>query len=80
MNGAVCLCIEINKSRIEKRIETGYLDVYTENIDEALDLVLNAKKNKEALSVGCLAMRQNYCQRFEEKYNSGYTYRSNIST
>jgi urocanate hydratase len=54
MNGAVCLCIEINKSRIEKRIETGYLDVYTDNIDEALDLVLKAKKNKEALSVGLL--------------------------
>jgi urocanate hydratase len=54
MNGAAFLGIEINRSRIEKRIETGYLDVLSEDIDEALDIILKAKKNKEAISVGLL--------------------------
>ena len=52
MNGAACLGIEVNKSRIQKRIDTGYVDVLTENLDEALELVLKAKEDKKALSVG----------------------------
>lgn len=54
MNGAAFLGVEVDKSRIEKRIQTGYLDVMTDNLDEALKLVLEAKKNKSALSVGLL--------------------------
>lgn len=54
MNGAAFLGVEIDKSRIEKRIQTGYLDLMTDNLDEALKLVLEAKKNKTALSVGLL--------------------------
>jgi urocanate hydratase len=38
MNGAAFLGIEINRSRIEKRIETGYLDILSEDLDEALDI------------------------------------------
>jgi urocanate hydratase len=54
MNGAAFLGIEINRSRIEKRIETGYLDVLSEDIDEALDIILKAKSEKKAVSVGLL--------------------------
>lgn len=52
MNGAACLGIDVDRSRIQKRIDTGYCDVITENLDEALKLILEAKKNKKALSVG----------------------------
>jgi urocanate hydratase len=52
MNGAAFLGIDVDKSRIQKRIDTGYLDVATENLDEALKLVLDAKETKKALSVG----------------------------
>ncbi len=52
MNGAALLGIEVNRERAQKRIDTGYLDVLTDDIDEALDKVLNAKENEEALSVG----------------------------
>lgn len=52
MNGAVLLGIEVNRERAQKRIDTGYLDVLTDDLDEALDKVLNAKENEEALSVG----------------------------
>ena len=52
MNGAAFLGIEVDKSRIEKRIETGYIDSLTEDLDEALNLVQEAKKSGRALSVG----------------------------
>ena len=54
MNGAAFLGIDVDRSRLEKRIETGYLDVMTDNLDDALKLVLDAKKNKIPLSVGLL--------------------------
>ena len=54
MNGAAFLGVDIDKSHLEKRIQTGYLDVMTESLDEALKLVLDAKKNKTPLSVGLL--------------------------
>lgn len=52
MNGAAFLGIEVDKSRIQKRIETGYCDIFTEDLDEALQIVLEAKQNKVAKSVG----------------------------
>lgn len=52
MNGAVMLGIDVDKTRIQKRIDTGYCDVITEDIDEAIKLVQEAKKNKEAKSIG----------------------------
>ena len=54
MNGAAFLGIEVDRARMQKRINTGYLDVITENLDEALKLVLEAKQKKQALSVGLL--------------------------
>lgn len=52
MNGAAFLGIDADRSRIQKRIETGYIDLITEDLDEALKLVLDAKEKKQALSVG----------------------------
>jgi urocanate hydratase len=52
MNGAAFLGIDVDRDRIQKRIDTGYIDTITDNLDEALKLVLDAKKNKQALSVG----------------------------
>ncbi len=52
MNGAAFLGIDVDRVRIQKRIDTGYIDTITDNLDEALKLVVDAKKNKQALSVG----------------------------
>ncbi|MDH7603580.1 MAG: urocanate hydratase, partial [Melioribacter sp.] len=54
MNGAAFLGVEVDRSRIQKRIDTGYLDIMTEDLDEALKLVLGAKEKKQPLSVGLL--------------------------
>ncbi|RMD86961.1 MAG: urocanate hydratase, partial [Calditrichaeota bacterium] len=52
MNGAAFLGVEVDRKRIERRIQTGYLDRMTDSLDEALDIVLKAKEKKEAVSVG----------------------------
>jgi len=54
MNEGVALVAEVEKWRIEKRLETRYLDVMIEDIDTAIDRALQAKTNGEALSVGVL--------------------------
>ncbi len=52
MNGAAFLGIDVDKSRLQKRIDTKYLDIIADNLDNALELLLDAKENKKALSVG----------------------------
>jgi urocanate hydratase len=52
MNGAAFLGVEVDPARIERRLETRYLDRATDDLDEALELVLAARDRKEALSVG----------------------------
>ena len=54
MNDGVALIAEVEKWRIEKRIETKYCDVWFENMDEAIDRALEARHNKEVLSIGVL--------------------------
>ena len=52
MNDGVALIAEVEKWRIEKRLETRYCDMLVEDIDEAIDHALSAKKSGEALSIG----------------------------
>ena len=52
MNGAAFLGVEVNPARIERRLQTGYLDRMTRDLEEALHLVLDAKRKKQPLSIG----------------------------
>jgi urocanate hydratase len=52
--GAAIFCVEVDPARIERRLETGYLDRATESLDEALELVRGAAADGRALSVGLL--------------------------
>ncbi|MDR3715324.1 MAG: urocanate hydratase [Puia sp.] len=54
MNGGVALVAEVEEWRIDKRLETKYLDQKILSIDEAIDRALEAKRNGEALSLGVL--------------------------
>jgi urocanate hydratase len=54
MNGAAFLGIEVDESRIDMRIKTGYCDVKCTDLDDALQKVTDAKAKGEALSVGLL--------------------------
>jgi urocanate hydratase len=54
MNEGVALVAEVEEWRIDKRLSTRYLDTKMTNIDEAIDRALEAKNNKESLSIGVL--------------------------
>ena len=50
--GGVSICIEIDPARIQRRIETRYLDTATLSLEEAIRLAVVARNNREAISIG----------------------------
>ena len=54
MNGAACIAIEVDRTRIEKRLTTKYVDKMTDNLDEALRWIQDACSKQQALSVALL--------------------------
>jgi urocanate hydratase len=52
MNEAAFLGVEVDPARIERRLQTGYLDLMSRDLDEALTWVLEAKRRRQPLSVG----------------------------
>ncbi len=50
--GAAALCIEIDESRIDKRIHDGYCDRKMSDLDEALAVIRDHQERKEAISIG----------------------------
>jgi len=54
MNGGVALVVEVDPVRIERRVKTRYLDRATEDLDEAMRWVEEARDSGEASSIGLL--------------------------
>jgi urocanate hydratase len=54
MNGGVAICVEVDPARVDRRIETGYLDVRAGSVGEAIDMAIAAKKARKALSIGLI--------------------------
>ncbi len=54
MNGGASLCIDVDPHRIARRLETGYLDESYDDIETAVARALEAKANREAVSIGLL--------------------------
>jgi len=54
MNNGVIICVEIDPHRIQRRLDTKYLDVATESLEDALTLARNAASSGDPLSVGLL--------------------------
>lgn len=52
MNNGVCICIEIDPFRIQRRLETKYLNVATDSLDDALSMARDAQNKGEPLSIG----------------------------
>ena len=52
MNNGIAICIEVDPLRINRRIETKYLDVSVGSLQEAISLSLKAKENKKPLTIG----------------------------
>jgi len=54
MNDACFLGIELDRARIQKRLDTGYCNRLSTNLDQALDLITDSRQRGHALSVGLL--------------------------
>jgi urocanate hydratase len=54
MNDGVVLCVEVDPTRIERRVKTRYLDVSVDDVDEALRMAVDARDRREPLSIGVL--------------------------
>ena len=52
MNGGAVIVVDVDESRLARRVEHGYLDEYTTDLDVAIERALGAKDAGEALSVG----------------------------
>ncbi|KOS66235.1 urocanate hydratase [Lysinibacillus contaminans] len=67
MAGAVILVVEVDRTRIERKINEGYCDYIVETVDEAIQLVNELKEKKEPSSIGvvgnCVDVHQELLQR-----------------
>jgi urocanate hydratase len=52
MNDGVCLIIDVDPTRLARRVETRYLDMVADSLDHGIELALAAKRDRRALSVG----------------------------
>ena len=54
MNDGVAICVDVDQSRITRRIEHRYLDVQADDLDHAIELALAAREERRGLSIGLL--------------------------
>ena len=54
MNEGVALVVEIDKRAIERRLKYGYLDTWTDDLDDAVDMAVKAKEEETPKSIGLL--------------------------
>ncbi|HEU5042064.1 MAG TPA: urocanate hydratase [Gemmatimonadales bacterium] len=52
MNGGACLIVDVDRSRLDRRVHDRYLDEVADSLDDAVERVLAAKRERRALSVG----------------------------
>ncbi len=69
MNDGVALCIEVDPQRIERRLETRYLDEQADDLDDAIERCEAAKGERRRLSVGLCA---NAAEAIPELYRRGF--------
>ncbi|MGS2616529.1 urocanate hydratase [Micromonospora sp. LZ34] len=52
MNGGACLIVDVDRSRLDRRVHDRYLDEVADSLDDAVERALAAKRDRRALSVG----------------------------
>jgi urocanate hydratase len=67
MNEGVCLAAEMEAWRIQKRLDTRYIDYMYHDIDEAIDKALEAKKEEKAISIGVVCNVVDLLQRLIDR-------------
>ncbi|GAA1704812.1 urocanate hydratase [Fodinicola feengrottensis] len=54
MNGGAVICIDVDKTRLQRRVDHCYLDLIASDVDDAIAKATKAKRDKQPLSVGLL--------------------------
>jgi urocanate hydratase len=54
MNDGIALVVEINKAAIDRRLKHGFIEKWTDSLNEALQMVRNAKGDRQSISIGLL--------------------------
>ncbi|MBY0402818.1 MAG: urocanate hydratase [Cyanobacteria bacterium] len=67
MNGGVFLGVDIDVTRIQRRLDTGYMDCLAESLDDALQRVEKALEKEEAISIGLVGNAAEVYQALLEK-------------
>ncbi len=67
MNHGAAICVDVDETRVDKRIDTKYCDVKTADLDEALKLAEEAKERGEGLSIGLVGNAVDIHQAILEK-------------
>ena len=52
MNGGVCLIVDIDRSRLQRRVDTRYLDVIADDLEDAIKRAVTAKSERSPISIG----------------------------
>ncbi|MET8230325.1 urocanate hydratase [Micromonospora sp. NPDC005298] len=68
MNDGVCLVVDVDRTRLDRRVHDRYLDEVADSLDDAVARVLAAKRERRALSVGVVG---NAAEVFPELLNRG---------
>lgn len=69
MNGGVCIVVEMNESKINKRLVNNYCDIKANTVDEALQLAKEAAKREQSLTIALLGNAADvYCEMVERGF------------
>ncbi len=71
MNDGVAICVECDPHRIQRRLETRYLDVEAASLDEAVELAVSARDEGRALSIGVLGNAADLVPELLERVHDG---------
>jgi urocanate hydratase len=75
MNDGVAICVEVDQHRIDRRLETRYLDVQADDLDDAIRRALEAKESRTPLSIGLLGnaaeLLPELLQRHQDRIDAG---------
>ena len=66
MAGGVCICVDIDPERVKRRLDTKYLNLSTNNIDEAIIWAKEAKESNKSLSIGLIGNAADLFPKFVE--------------
>lgn len=67
MNEGICLAAEVERWRIEKRLQTAYCDVLIDDVDDAIDRALLAKEKGEVISIGVVSNAVHLLERLVQR-------------